>query len=108
MRAANRGIVSRQFPPIMKHGEGFKPNSTFRGADLPFDRLEDWEMERRPVFLGIGNSPQNRYKNLLFYLHHFSVGDYLSGWESWSSLSAIFTEFQHIYFRKFQNGLRLA
>jgi len=31
---------------------------------------------KRPV-LGIGNSPQNRYKNLLFYLDRVSVGDYL-------------------------------
>jgi hypothetical protein len=31
---------------------------------------------KRPV-LGSWNSPQNRYKNLLFYLHRVSVGDYL-------------------------------
>ena len=33
----------------------------------------------KALFSRIGNSPQNRYKNLLFYPYHFSVGDYLPG-----------------------------
>jgi len=40
----------------MKQGEGFKPNSTFRGADLPFIGLE-WSRGKtgsRPVFWGSG------------------------------------------------------
>ena len=72
------GIVSRQFPTIMKHGEGFKPNSTFREADLPFSGLEQGENGKKAC-CGDLKFPTKPEENLLFYLHRFSVGDYLPG-----------------------------
>ena len=71
-------IVSQQFPTIMKHGEGFKPNNTFREADRRSDGLEQGEREKNTCF-GDLKFPTKPVENLLFYLHRVSVGDYLPG-----------------------------